>query len=172
MLKIHISTLILSFLVCHEAFARSYHCRSIFDPGVVQRICYMSLNNEEERRRLEDIFRSQGIKAEVVELMDPGEEPSESLRKNIKRLESCDKPPGQKVCDTMVISGHHDGAFRGDLVDGPLYPEDILMMSCDHPNFFNGIGSLYLQACNSMDEQLRPLPREIERRSKEEEREE
>ena len=63
----------------------------------------MSLNNEGEKT--EDIFRSQGIKAEVVELMDPGEEPSESLRKNIKRLERCDKPPGQKVCDTMVISG-------------------------------------------------------------------
>ena len=125
MSRAYIYYLLLSFLLGHKAFPRSYHCRSVFDPSVVQRICYMSLNNEDERRRLEDIFRSQGIKAEVVELMDPGEEPTESLRKNIKKLEKCDKPAGQKVCDTMVISGHHDGVFRGDLVDGPLYPEDI-----------------------------------------------
>ena len=150
--------------------SRDYHCKSIFDPNVVQRICYLSLNNEEERRRLDDIFRAQGIKAEVIELLSPGENPAESLKKNIEKLNQCKKESGQKVCDTMVISGHHDGAFRGDLIDGPLYPEDLLMMSCDYPDFFQGINSLYLQACNSMDEQLRPIPSELKKRSKEEEK--
>ena len=137
-----------------SALARSYNCLQIFDPNIVHRVCYVSLNNSKERTRAQEIFDKAGVKAEVIELINPGEKPLESIEKNLSQLEACSKPLGATVCDTFVISGHHDGSFRGELVDGPLVPEELLLLSCRFQKTFLGVKSLYLQACNSIDEDL------------------
>jgi hypothetical protein len=116
----------------------------------------MSLNNSEERSRLQEVFDQSGIKAEVIELISPGEDPNESIKKNLELLNRCQRLEADNVCDTMVVSGHHDGQFRGELVDGALSPESLLTMSCEYPNIFHGVKSLYLQACNSIDEDVSP----------------
>ena len=130
-------------------------CENTFNlaPDVF-RICYISLNNKEEMKQLKDKYKD-SPNIEIVELMANGTNPNQSVRNSLDALRTC-LPHTRKnnPCNGLVVSGHQNGSFWGDLAEGELTPEDLLLLSCDYPNIFNNINSVWLQGCNTIDEDI------------------
>ena len=137
-------------------------CEATFNlnPNVF-RICYISLNNKAEMTQLKEKYKD-SPNIEVVELMANGTNPNQSVRNSIDALKSC-IPHSRKYnpCNGLVISGHQNGSFWGELSDKELTPEDLLLLSCDYPNTFNNINSVWLQGCNTIDEDIHKANRSL-----------
>tara|TARA_B100000925_G_C22010652_1_gene476222 strand:- start:1624 stop:4344 length:2721 start_codon:yes stop_codon:yes gene_type:complete len=133
-------------------FTYSLSAQADFCSGVNKdshRICYISLNNSDEFRALKKKYE-QTDKVEVFELMTSNTDPSKSIMENFNGLSSCSvKPP----CSSIVIGGHQNGSFWGDLVEGELTPADLLLMQCEN-SLIKDVSTVWLQGCNTIDEDI------------------
>ena len=63
-------------------------------------------------------------------------------------ISSCGISP---PCSQIVVSGHQNGAFWGELTDGDLTPGDLILLSCEVPEL-KSVNSVWLKGCNTIDE--------------------
>ena len=142
---------LLVFFIFSKA-SHSFDCEKLFDSNVKLRICFISLNNDEERNYLTKGLNNDQV--EVIELFDKGTKPEDSVAKNLEKLSTCTE--GKKVCHSMVISGHQNGSFWGEFSRGELTPENLQMLSCNKKikRIFNSVDQIFLQGCNTIDEDV------------------
>ncbi len=117
-----------------------------------RRICYLSMNNDQEFAAFQKQYQNVPD-LEIVELMPVvGRDPLQSLKDGIDKLRSTN--PAHPDCDGLVLSGHHNGEWFGARTNGGLELSALEDLKCDprYQPFFDGISALWMQGCNTMDE--------------------
>ncbi|MCC6277742.1 MAG: hypothetical protein IT289_07505 [Oligoflexia bacterium] len=111
-------------------------------------LCYISLNNDREFIETKAfIDKIQAITGknlvEVTEFQKKGQSPEQTVRDLIQN---------KVVCNGLVISGHHTGAFGGARSGGSLSIDFLERISCeaDSSKWFLNIQSLWLQGCRTL----------------------
>lgn len=127
------------------------YCDQLSDES--NNICYISLNNIEEKKELEEKYQS-NPKVNVIELASAGEDPFSSIKRNMDAISSCGISP---PCSQIVVSGHQNGSFWGELSSGDLTPGDLMLLSCEVPEL-KSVNSVWLQGCNTIDENAPKVP--------------
>lgn len=124
----------------------------------VSHICYLSLNIEDESSKLNDFVKSLEAKApnvnhkvKVVPVHEKGQNPQQSFQKLVQNVSA-----GKQKCDGLVISGHHTGAFGGNLAQGQLDLAFMERLSCNknYSKFFKNIKSVWLQGCRTVGDKI------------------
>lgn len=120
-------------------------------------ICYFSLNNPKEFRVMEKFVARANKKApdmfSVKEYLPEGKSVEESFVAMIEE----NKKQG-KICDGLVISGHHTGSFGGERGSGNLDIDFLEKISCDpkYKDWFTNIKALWLQGCRTLGVKISP----------------
>jgi len=110
------------------------------------------MNNDQEFAAFQKQYQNvPGL--EIVELMPVvGRDPLQSLRDGIDKIRAAD--PAHPHCDGLVLSGHHNGEWFGARTNGGLELSALEDLKCDpkYQPFFDGVDALWMQGCNTMDE--------------------
>jgi len=129
----------------------SDYCNQLLEDS--NKICFISLNNTKEKEALEKRY-SNNPEVSVVELVSHGENPFRSIKKNLEAIKACNVSP---PCSQIVISGHQNGSFWGEIVSDDLSPGDLMLLSCQAPEI-KMVNSVWLQGCNTIDEHSPEVP--------------
>ena len=112
-------------------------------------LCYISLNNVKEyqvsKQFIDKLNKESGIdtRINVLEFQTPKSDPRESFQKMVE---------SGTVCNGLVISGHHTGAFGGHNASNSLdltFMEDLACKP-EYANWFKNVSALWLQGCRTL----------------------
>ena len=116
-------------------------------------VCFFELNNETASKNLQKNknFKSNPASGVKVHTFTPQSESGNSndISKGFKAMIE-KTSQAEKLCDSLVISGHHTGNWYGEL--GGLKLKELEDLSCDpkYKNWFKNIKALWLDGCNTM----------------------
>lgn len=117
-------------------------------------ICFFALNNEDEFTALKNftdkIQSKDNPQVQIIPIHSKGADPRESFRKMVEDVNN-----NKMKCDGLVISGHHTGAYAGNLANGSLDLGFIEELSCDkNSKFFSNLKSVWLNGCRTLGDRI------------------
>ena len=146
---------LLGFLIFISFYASALECKKPEAGSPKQVFCFFSLNSAKEFKTFKDKNKIPlPNNVEVVEFYGEDHK-GQSVKERFKTMMQ------EKVCTSLVISGHHTGFFTGDqsesAQDGLLELDFLEEMSCEPAceDWFSYVKSLFLMGCKTLNAQVR-----------------